>query len=167
MAGVTQRTVYRLRQRVDQKLGRLPLSYFDKESRGDILSRVTNDIDNISQTLQQSLTQLITSLLTVIGVLIMMVLISPLLALISLLVVPASVVATALLIATRSQKQFAAQWARTGTLNGHVEEMHTGHAVVKLFGRQQQAIEEFDRENDALYEASYRAQFISASSSPH
>jgi ATP-binding cassette, subfamily B, multidrug efflux pump len=160
MAGVTQRTVYRLRQRVDEKLGRLPLSYFDRESRGDILSRVTNDIDNISQTLQQTLTQLITSLLTVIGVLIMMLLISPLLALISLLVVPASVVVTAL-IATRSQKQFAAQWARTGTLNGHVEEMHTGHAIVKLFGRQQQAIEEFDRQNEELYQASYRAQFIS------
>ena len=82
------------------------------------------------------------------------------LALISLLVVPASVIVTAL-IATRSQKQFAAQWARTGTLNGHVEEMHTGHAIVKLFGRQQQAIEEFDRQNEELYQASYRAQFIS------
>jgi ATP-binding cassette subfamily B protein len=109
MAGVTQRTVFRLRERVDQKIGRLPLAYFDRESRGDILSRVTNDIDNISQTLQQTLTQLITSLFTVIGVLILMVSISPLLALISLLVVPASIIVTAL-IATRSQKQFAAQW---------------------------------------------------------
>ena len=160
MAGVTQRTVYRLRERVDLKLGRLPLAYFDRESRGDILSRVTNDIDNISQTLQQSLTQLITSTLTVIGVLIMMFTISPLLAFISLLAVPASMV-TALLIARRSQVQFAAQWASTGTLNGHIEEMHTGHAIVKLFGRQQQAIDEFDRRNAELYEASYRAQFIS------
>jgi ATP-binding cassette, subfamily B, multidrug efflux pump len=160
MAGVTQRTVYRLRQRVDQKLGRLPLSYFDRESRGDILSRVTNDIDNISQTLQQTLTQLITSLFTVIGVLILMISISPLLAAISLLVVPASILVTAL-IATRSQKQFAAQWARTGALNGHVEEMHSGHAIVKLFGRQQQAIEDFDRLNEGLYQSSYRAQFIS------
>jgi ATP-binding cassette subfamily B protein len=160
MAGVTQRTVYRLRERVDLKLGRLPLAYFDRESRGDILSRVTNDIDNISQTLQQSLTQLITSTLTVIGVLIMMFTISPLLAVISLLAVPASMV-TALLIARRSQVQFAAQWASTGTLNGHIEEMHTGHAIVKLFGRQQQAIDEFDRRNAELYEASYRAQFIS------
>jgi ATP-binding cassette subfamily B protein len=160
MAGVTQRTVYRLRERVDLKLGRLPLAYFDRESRGDILSRVTNDIDNISQTLQQSLTQLITSTLTVIGVLIMMFTISPLLAAISLLAVPASMV-TALLIARRSQVQFAAQWASTGTLNGHIEEMHTGHAIVKLFGRQQQAIDEFDRRNAELYEASYRAQFIS------
>jgi ATP-binding cassette, subfamily B, multidrug efflux pump len=160
MAGVTQRTVYRLRQRVDQKLGRLPLVYFDRESRGDILSRVTNDIDNISQTLQQSLTQLITSLLTVVGVLILMLTISPLLAIISLLTVPLSIVVT-ILIAGRSQKQFAAQWQRTGALNGHIEEMHTGHAIVKLFGRQEQAIADFDRQNEALYDASYRAQFIS------
>jgi ATP-binding cassette subfamily B protein len=165
MAGVTQRTVYRLRRRVDQKLGRLPLAYFDRESRGDILSRVTNDIDNISQTLQQSLTQLITSLLTVIGVLVMMLTISPLLAVVSLLAVPASIVVT-VLIATRSQKQFAAQWDRTGTLNGHIEEMHTGHAIVKLFGRQEQAIEEFNRQNAELYEASYKAQFISGMIQP-
>ena len=160
MAGVTQRTVYRLRGRVDQKLGRLPLAYFDRESRGDILSRVTNDIDNISQTLQQTLTQLITSVLTVIGVLIMMLTISPLLAVISFLAVPASLVVT-VLIASRSQKQFAAQWGKTGSLNGHIEEMHTGHAIVKLFGRQEQAIAQFDEQNEALYEASYRAQFLS------
>ncbi len=160
MAGVTQRTVYRLRQRVDEKLGRLPLSYFDSQSRGDILSRVTNDIDNISQSLQQSLTQLITSVLTVIGVLIMMLTISPLLALISLLAVPASLVVT-VLIAKRSQKQFVAQWGRTGQLNGHIEEMHTGHSIVKVFGRQPEAIEAFDFQNESLYQASYRAQFIS------
>ncbi len=160
MAGVTQRTVYRLRERVDKKLGRLPLRYFDRESRGDILSRVTNDIDNISQTLQQSLTQLLTSMLTVVGVLVMMLTISPLLAFISLLAVPLSIVVTAL-IASRSQKQFALQWERTGDLNGHVEEMHTGHAIVKVFGRQQQAIEAFDVRNELLYESSFRAQFIS------
>ncbi len=165
MAGVTQRIVYRLRRRVDEKLGRLPLSYFDRESRGDILSRVTNDIDNISQTLQQSLTQLITSVLTVIGVLIMMVLISPLLAAISLLAVPVSLVVT-VLIASRSQKQFAAQWERTGALNGHVEEMHTGHAIVKLFGRQEEAIAEFDERNEVLFQASFRAQFISGTIQP-
>ncbi len=165
MAGVTQRTVYRLRRRVDQKLGHLPLAYFDRESRGDILSRVTNDIDNIGQTLQQSLTQLITAFFTVIGVLIMMFWISPLLAVISLLVVPASIVVT-ILIASRSQKQFAAQWKRTGTLNGHIEEMHTGHAVVKAFGRQREAIERFDAENEGLYQASWRAQFISGTIQP-
>ncbi len=160
MAGVTQRTVYRMRERVDRKLGRLPLAYFDRESRGDILSRVTNDIDNISQSLQQSLTQLVTSLFTVLGVLIMMLTISPMLAALSILVVPASMVVT-VIIAKRSQVQFAAQWERTGNLNGHIEEMHTGHGVVKLFGRQAQAIEEFDRRNGELYEASYRAQFLS------
>jgi ATP-binding cassette subfamily B protein len=165
MAGVTQRTVYRLRRRVDEKLGRLPLAYFDRESRGDILSRVTNDIDNIGQTLQQSLTQLITAFFTVIGVLAMMFWISPLLAVISLLVVPASIVVT-VIIASRSQKHFAAQWERTGTLNGHIEEMHTGHAVVKAFGRQREAIEKFDEENGALYEASWRAQFISGTIQP-
>ena len=134
MAGVTQRTVYRLRQDVDRKLGRLPLRYFDSHPRGDTLSRVTNDIDNIGQTLQQSLTQLITSLLTVVGVLILMLTISPILAVLSLLAVPLSIVVT-VLIASRSQKQFVRQWASTGALNGHVEEMHTGHSIVKVFGR--------------------------------
>ena len=160
MAGVTQRTVYRLRRRVDEKLGRLPLAYFDRQSRGDILSRVTNDIDNISNSLQQSLTQLITSVLTVIGVLLIMLTISPLLAFVSILVVPLSIVVT-VLVAGRSQRQFVAQWQRTGDLNGHIEEMHTGHSIVKLFGRQEEAIAHFDRLNEQLYQASYRAQFIS------
>jgi len=160
MAGVTQRTVYRLREDVDHKLGRLPLKYFDGHPRGDLLSRVTNDIDNIGQSLQQSLTQLITSLLTIVGVLILMLTISPLLAVVSLLAVPASLVVTVLII-RRSQKLFVAQWASTGALNGHVEEMHTGHAIVKAFGRQRQAVATFDEENHRLYTASYRAQFIS------
>jgi ATP-binding cassette subfamily B multidrug efflux pump len=160
MAGVTQRTVVKLRADVDQKLGRLPLRYFDSHPRGDLLSRVTNDIDNIGQSLQQSLTQLITSLLTIVGVLILMLTISPLLAAISLLAVPASLAVT-ILIVRRSQQQFVAQWASTGALNGHVEEMHTGHAIVKAFGRQREAIEVFDRENERLFDASRRAQFIS------
>jgi ATP-binding cassette subfamily B protein len=160
MAGVAQRTVYRLRREVDEKLARLPLRYFDRHARGDLLSRVTNDIDNIAQTLQQSLTQLITAVLTVIGVLIMMLTISPLLAIISILVVPTAIVVT-FLIARRSQVQFTAQWERTGTLNGFVEEMHTGHGLVKVFGHQDEAIAAFDAENQALYDASYRAQFIS------
>jgi ATP-binding cassette subfamily B multidrug efflux pump len=160
MAGVTQRTVVKLRADVDRKLGRLPLRYFDSHPRGDLLSRVTNDIDNIGQSLQQSLTQLITSLLTIVGVLILMLTISPILAVISLLAVPASLAVT-ILIVRRSQQQFVAQWASTGALNGHVEEMHTGHAIVKAFGRQREAIEEFDRENARLFDASRRAQFIS------
>jgi len=165
MAGVTQRTVYRLRTDVDAKLGRLPLKYFDSHPRGDVLSRVTNDIDNIGQTLYQSLTQIITSLLTIIGVLVLMLTISWQLAVISILAVPASVIVT-LFIAKRSQQRFAAQWASTGALNGHVEEMHTGHAIVKVFGRQEQAIETFDRENEKLYQASYQAQFISGTIQP-
>jgi len=165
MAGVTQRTVYRMRRDVDEKLSRLPLRYFDSHPRGDTLSRVTNDIDNIANSLQQTLTQLITALCTIVGVLAMMIWISPLLAVISLLTVPLSIAVT-VYIAKRSQVQFAAQWARTGTLNGHVEEMHTGHSIVKAFGRQQEAIDTFDTENEALFQSSYRAQFLSGTMQP-
>ncbi|MGZ4136239.1 MAG: ABC transporter ATP-binding protein [Actinomycetota bacterium] len=160
MAGVAQRTMFRLREEVDHKLARLPLRYFDDHPRGDLLSRVTNDIDNIANTLQQSLTQLVTSVFTIIGVLIMMLTISPLLAAISLIAMPLSFVAT-MLIAKRSQKQFAAQWKRTGDVDGYIEEMFTGHEIVKVFGMQQRAIEAFDAQNEDLYEASFRAQFIS------
>jgi len=160
MAGVSQRTVYTLRKEVDTKLNTLPLKYFDDNERGDILSRVTNDIDNIANSLQQSLTQLITSVFTIIGVLGMMFWISPLLAAISLLVLPIAFFGT-MQIAKRSQKQFTAQWKHTGDLNGHIEEMHTGHAIVKMFGRQDEAIEVFDDRNQKLYEASFKAQFIS------
>ena len=160
MAGVAQRTVYGLRRDVDLKLARLPLRYFDSHPRGDTLSRVTNDIDNIANTLQQSLTQLITAVLTVVGVLLIMLTISPLLAAISILVVPVALVIT-VLIARRSQKQFAAQWERTGTLNGYVEEMHTGHSIVKVFGHQAESIATFDGQNEELFQASYKAQFIS------
>ncbi|MBN1193120.1 MAG: ABC transporter ATP-binding protein [Coriobacteriia bacterium] len=165
IAGVTQKTVYGLRKQVDEKLARLPLKYFDDNSRGDTLSRVTNDLDNIAHTLQQSTTQAITALLTIIGVLGMMFWLSPLLAALSLLVIPLSIVAT-MFIAKRSQKHFAAQWERTGTLNGHVEEMYTGHSVVKVFGRQAEATETFDRENEGLFDASFRAQFISGTIQP-
>jgi ATP-binding cassette subfamily B protein len=160
MAGVAQRTVYRLRREVDQKLGRLPLKYFDTHQRGDTLSRVTNDIDNIANTLQQSLTQIITSFATIIGVLAMMFWISPMLAVISLLVLPTAAILT-MLIARQSQKQFAAQWKLTGTLNGRVEESHTGHSIVKVFGHQEDAIRQFDVENEQVYQASFKAQFIS------
>ena len=160
MAGVTQSTIFTLREEVDHKIGRLPLNYFDTHPRGDLLSRVTNDIDNISTTLQQVLTQLITSVLTIIGVLLIMFWMSPLLALVSLLTVPLSFVVT-MLIAKRSQKQFAAQWEWTGSLNGHVEQMYTGHELVKVFGHSERAVEEFDELNTQMYEASFKAQFIS------
>ncbi|WP_454043666.1 ABC transporter ATP-binding protein [Cellulosimicrobium sp. Marseille-Q8652] len=162
---VVQRTVFRLRGDVQTKLGRLPLSYFDRNSRGEILSRVTNDIDNISQTLTQTLSQLVTSILTVVGVLAMMFWISPLLAVVALVTVPLSVVITAQ-IAKRSQPQFIEQWAATGRLNAHIEEMYTGHTLVKVYGHQQAAIEDFDRENDALYRSSFKAQFISGTIQP-
>jgi ATP-binding cassette subfamily B protein len=165
MAGVTQRTIYNMRKQVDEKLARLPLTYFDQNSRGDTLSRVTNDIDNIAQTLQQQAAQILNSVLTIVGVLGMMLWVSPLLSAISLLVIPASLVVT-VLIARRSRTQFAAQWERTGSLNGHVEEMFTGHSIVKVFGRQTEAIEVFDRENERLYDASFRAQFISGTIQP-
>ena len=160
MAGVTQRTMYRLRRSVEEKLTRLPLRYFDAHPHGDILSRVTNDIDNLATTLQQGLSQLLTSLLTIIGVLAMMLWISPLLAVVSLVTIPLALVLT-IVIAKRSQVQFKVQWARTGTLNGLVEETHTGHQLVQVFGRRRSTITEFDRQNRELYESSFRAQFLS------
>ncbi|MCY7405141.1 MAG: ABC transporter ATP-binding protein/permease [Cryobacterium sp.] len=158
--GVVQRTVYRLREEIEAKINRLPLSYFDKKPRGELLSRVTNDVDNISQSLQQSLSQVVTSLLTVIGVIVMMLILSPLLALIALVTVPLTLVITAL-IAKRSQKLFVAQWANTGELNGQIEETFTGHALVKVFGRQKEVDARFKQKNDELYETSFGAQFIS------
>jgi ATP-binding cassette, subfamily B, multidrug efflux pump len=160
MAGVTQRAMFALRERVDRKLGRLPLRYFDTHPRGDVLSRVTNDIDNINTTLQQTLTQTITSVATVVGVLAMMVWISPLLAVIALVAVPLSFVVT-MLIARRSQPQFVAQWKWTGTLNGHVEEMYSGHDLVKIYGRREQSMRTFDEANERVYDASFKAQFVS------
>lgn len=165
MAGVTQRTMYRLREDVDRKLGRLPLSYFDSTPRGDLLSRVTNDIDNISMTLQQTLTQLITAVLTVVGVLIMMFLISPLLAIISVLTVPMTFIVT-MLIARRSKPHFAAQWKWTGQLNAHVEETYTGHEIVRVYGFRERSMREFEASNERMYESSFRAQFISGMIQP-
>jgi ATP-binding cassette subfamily B multidrug efflux pump len=159
-ATVVQAAVSRLREQVEAKLSRLPLSYFDQQARGEVLSRATNDTDNIAQTLQQTFSQLVTSLLTIIGVLAVMVWISPLLALIALVTVPVSVL-IATRIGKRSQPQFVAQWATTGKLNGHIEEMFTGHSLVKVFGREREASETFREHNDNLYASSFRAQFIS------
>ena len=159
-ATVVQTAVHRLRRDVEAKLSRLPLSYFDEQPRGEVLSRATNDTDNIAQTLQQTFAQLVTALLTIVGVLAMMFWISPLLALIALVTVPVSVWITTR-IGKRSQPQFVAQWASTGRLNGHIEEMFTGHSLVKVFGRQREAAGTFDEHNHALYTSSFRAQFIS------
>ncbi len=165
MTVAVQNTVRRLRDDVEAKLHRVPLGYVDSQRRGEILSRVTNDIDNVAQTTTQTLAQLVTSLLTVVGVLAMMFWISWVLALVALVTVPVSVLVT-LRIARRSQPQFVAQWAATGRLNAHVEEMFTGHALVKVYGRQRDAAERFAEENDALYESSSRAQFISGTIQP-
>lgn len=165
MAGVTQRTMYRLREEVDAKLARLPLSYYDGHSRGDLLSRVTNDIDNVSMTLQQALTQTITSILTVLGVLIMMVWISPILAIISLLTVPLAFFLT-IAIARKAQSHFAQQWRWTGSLNGHIEEMYSGHELVKVYGHRSRAIADFNAANEQMYEASFKAQFLSGIAQP-
>jgi ATP-binding cassette subfamily B multidrug efflux pump len=157
---VVQRTVFRLRSDVEEKLHRLPLEFFDKQPRGELLSRVTNDIDNLAQSLQQTMSQLLTGLLTVIGVLAMMFWVSPLLALIALVTVPVSAV-VATQVGKRSQKLFVAQWRHTGALNGHIEEAFTGHELVKVFGRQREVEQVFRERNDQLFKASFGAQFIS------
>ncbi|GAA3497949.1 ABC transporter ATP-binding protein [Streptomyces prasinosporus] len=159
------RTVYRMREDVQTKLSRLPLSYFDRQQRGEVLSRATNDIDNIGQTLQQSMGQLINSLLTVIGVLAMMFYVSWVLALVALVTVPLSF-AVAVRVGKRSQPHFVQQWRTTGRLNAHIEEMYTGHTLVKVFGRQQESAKRFAEENEALYEAGFRAQFNSGVMQP-
>lgn len=157
---VVQGTVLRMRSEVEDKVHRLPLGYFDRQPRGELLSRVTNDIDNISTTLQQTMSQMLTSLLTVFAVLGMMFWISPLLAMVALVSVPISMIITAAVM-KRSQGMFIQQWRRTGTLNAHIEETFSGHAIVKVFGRQHEAERVFAEQNDELYEASYGAQFVS------
>jgi ATP-binding cassette subfamily B multidrug efflux pump len=159
LAGVVQRTMMRLRARVEDKLNRLPLRYVDNQPRGDLLSRVTNDIDNVAQSLQQTLSQMLTSVLTIFGVLIMMFTISWVLALIALVTIPLSIYTTRT-IAKRSKTRFIAQWTHTGNLNAQVEEAFTGHALVKVFGQQRAVEERFRQKNEELYEASYSAQFI-------
>jgi ATP-binding cassette subfamily B multidrug efflux pump len=160
MSGVSQKTVRDLRREVDQKLAKLPLKYFDIHPHGDILSRVTNDLDTVANTLQQSLTQIITSVITIIGYIIMMLTISPTLTLIMLVTLPLYVVSTAI-IAKKSQKYFASQQKELGELSGHVEEMYTGHKIVKAFGREKDSIERFEEINKNLYGAGWKAQFIS------
>ncbi|QNE77522.1 ATP-binding cassette domain-containing protein [Streptomyces finlayi] len=162
---VINRIVFQLREDLQTKLARLPLSYFDRQKRGEVLSRATNDIDNISQTMQQTMGQLINSLLTIIGVLIMMFWISPLLALVALVTIPVSVFVAAR-VGKRSQPQFVQQWKVTGRLNAHIEEMYTGHNLVKVFGRQEESARDFAEQNDALYEAGFKAQFNSGIMQP-
>ena len=160
LTGAVNRTIFNLRRDVEDKLNRLPLPYFDNQPRGELLSRVTNDIDNVAQSLQQTLSQLLTSLLTVVAMVAMMLYISPLLALIALVTIPVTMGVTAV-IGKRSQKHFVQQWKSTGELNGIVEETFTGHQLVKVFGRQDEAREAFRAKNDDLFKAGFGAQFIS------
>ncbi|RED61734.1 ABC transporter ATP-binding protein [Cohnella lupini] len=165
MAGVAQKTVYGLRNEVNAKLGKLPLKYFDSKTHGEILSRAVNDVDNISNTLQQSLTQLITSVITILGVIIMMLTISPWLTLILLLTLPLSMIVIKG-AAGRSQKHFKAQQMELGKLNGHVEEMFSGHKIVKAYGQENISVEKFDTINERLYESGWKAQFVSGNIMP-
>ncbi len=165
VATIVQRAIFAMREQVQAKLARLPLSYFDRQPRGEILSRVTNDIDNLAQSLQQTLSQVVTSLLTIVGVLAAMIWISWLLALIALVTVPASVFLVAR-IGKRAQPQFVRQWYTTGRLNAHIEENFTGHSLVRAFGRTEDSMAVFAEQNDKLFQASFRAQFISGTIQP-
>jgi ATP-binding cassette, subfamily B, multidrug efflux pump len=161
LAGVVQRSMYALRESVEIKLNRLPLSYIDRQARGDLLSRVTNDIDNLAQSLQQTVSQILTSLLTLLGVTIMMFTISPMLTVIAMTTVPLSIWVMKF-IGQKARPRFMSQWRHTGDLNAQAEEVFTGHAIVKSFGRQREVEARFREDNDKLYEASFSAQFMSS-----
>ncbi|MGL5244269.1 MAG: ABC transporter ATP-binding protein, partial [Sarcina sp.] len=160
MASVAQKTVYELRKEVDEKLNRLPLRYFDSNTKGDILSRVTNDVDTIASTLQQSLTQLIMAIVTIVGVVIMMIRIDWIMTLVTFITLPLALLVAGPIV-KKSQKFFAKQQSELGKLNGHIEEMYAGHVVIKAFSHEQKSINEFNEINDKLYETSWKAQFVS------
>ncbi|HEW91608.1 MAG TPA: ABC transporter ATP-binding protein [Thermotogaceae bacterium] len=160
MVGITQKTVRRMREEVMEKLTKVPLKFYDSRSHGDILSRVTNDIDNISNTLQQSLIQVVSAVITIVGVIIMMLTISPWLTLVTIATLPLSIFSTAF-IAKRSQKYFKQQWTTLGKLNGHVEEMYGGHIIVKSYNYEEKSIKKFKNLNEELYQSSWKAQFMS------
>ncbi len=165
LAGVVQRLMYKLRSAVEDKVNTLPLRFVDRQQRGDLLSRVTNDIDNVAQSLQQTLSQMLTSVLLLIGVAVMMFTISPLLAVVALTTVPLSVWSMRL-VGKRARPRFISQWRSTGVLNAQIEETFTGHAVVKAFGRQREVEQRFRDTNDELYESSFGAQFFSSLMQP-
>ncbi|MBR6551960.1 MAG: ABC transporter ATP-binding protein, partial [Clostridia bacterium] len=165
MAGVTAKVVRKLREKINEKLSSLPLKYYDSNSKGDILSRIMNDVDNISNTLQHNLISIVSSVITIIGVFVMMVITNWFLTLFIVLLVPFTAT-IALKVLSVSRKLFKAQWDRTGELNGHVEEMYTGHKIVKIFGQEQLAQDEFNDINNELVEVSSKAQFISGTIGP-
>ena len=157
---LVMKVVYKLRKDVEDKLNKLPLNYFDTRQRGDLLSRVTNDVDNIQNALQQAVSQLVQSLLTVVGIVIMMFIVSWQMALIALIALPLSAVAAGV-IGSRAQGLFTAQWKNTGALNGQIEESFSGHDLMKVFGREKDMLDRFHEKNDELYKASFGAQFVS------
>lgn len=165
MAGVSTDVSYDLRNAIEKKINKLPLSYFHKTSQGDVLSRITNDVDTLSNSLNQSITQLITSVCTIIGVLIMMLTISWQLTLVALGIIPVSLIFVTVIVKL-SQKHFKGQQKYLGTVNGQVEEMYGGHVIVKAFGREKETIENFDAENEKLYNAGWKAQFLSGLMQP-
>lgn len=165
VAGVVQRTMRRLRDEVETKLHAVPLSYVDSQARGDLLSRATNDIDNLAQSIQSSMSMLLTNVLSIVGTLAMMLWISWELAIVAVVSLPAAMLLIKV-ISKRSKPRFVAQWKHTGALNAQVEETFTGHSIVKAFGRDQEAQARFDATNDELYEAGFKAQFISGTVSP-
>jgi len=165
IAGVVQRLMFRLRAAAEAKVHSLPLRYIDEHQRGDLLSRVTNDLDNLAQSLQQTMSQMLTSILLLIGVTVMMFVISPLLALVAFVTVPMSLIGMRI-VAGRARPKFLAQWGTTGALNAQIEEAFTGHHIVKSFGRQHEVKDRFDRTNSSLYESSFGAQFMSSLMQP-
>lgn len=156
---ISNNLAYSMRREFNEKLGRLPLSYFDSNERGDIMSRATNDIDNVQQGMQQGLSQILSSVITCVGVLVMMLLLSPLMTLVVVVSVPL-LMFISVKVMSHSQKYFTEQWSVMGSLNGHVEEMYTGHQIVRLFGKEQQSVDQFVQTNQNLYDVSWKAQFI-------
>lgn len=165
MTGITQKVCYRMRREISEKINRMPMKYFESRTVGEVLSRITNDVDTLGQGLNQSITQLITSVSTMIGVLVMMLAISPLMTLIAIIILPISMILISLVV-RRSQKYFKSQQAYLGSINGQVEEIYSGHLVVQAFNKQKEAIEEFNKTNRKLYESAWKSQFISGMMHP-
>ena len=165
MTGITQKVCYKLRQEISEKINRMPMKYFESRTYGEVLSRITNDVDTLGQGLNQSITTIITSVATLIGVLVMMLSISPLMTLIALVILPISL-ALISLVTKKSQKFFRAQQEYLGHINGQVEEVYSGHNVIKAFNKEDDVIREFDRTNDKLYESAWKSQFFSGMMMP-
>ena len=165
MTGISQKMTYRMRKEISEKINRLPMKYFDKTTHGEVLSRVTNDVDTLSQSLNQSATQLITSVTTLIGVLVMMLSISPLMTVVALLILPISMIFVSTIV-KHSQKFFKSQQEYLGHINGQVEEVYGGHNIVKAFNKEKDVIRTFDETNEILYQSAWKSQFLSGMMMP-